>query len=116
VCHMAMIQGAGGGTGGQASSSGDYSLSVEWLMPRFVKCVWVKATDSFYRVNLYRKTRNGWELVDSKAMNSETKLAFFYYPMGVYMPNGLKATIKDALANDVFTLKFEAAEERKRFG
>ena len=104
---LLVYEGGSGSSGGTVPSSGDYPLLSNWVKPRFIKTVVVKATDSFYRVELYRKNGDNYQIVDSKPMNDQTKSVIFYYPNGVYMPNGLKVVVKDALANDVISMWFE---------
>lgn len=102
----ALYQGGGGGTSKTATSTGDLVIPQTWIKPRFIKFVWVKSENKPYRIELYRKTNQGWELIDSKVQN-ESKIVFWSFPNGLYCPLGIMAKGIQVESGDTLTLKFE---------
>jgi len=106
LTEFPLLQGGGGGSSSTATSTADLEVEQTWVKPRFIKFVWVKAENKPYRIELYRKTNQGWELIDSKVQN-ESKVVFWSFPNGLYCPLGIKAKGIQVESGDTLTLKFE---------
>jgi len=100
------LQGGGGGSTSTATSTDDLEISQTWAKARFIKFVWVKAENKPYRIELYRKTNQGWELVDSKVQN-ESKIVFWSFPNGLYCPFGIMVKGIQVESGDSLTMRFE---------